>query len=105
EPLANTLIHKRITHEDGVLAFRTGREQRHRNPDQLLEPAHIFDALRRQLSPAPRPARRFIPTLHRLVDRLDARLRALRRRKMVELLAVESVAHANLELGQFVQYA
>ena len=50
------LIHEGIVHEDGVLALRAGREQRHRRADQLLEPPHIFDALGGKLGPdrAPR---------------------------------------------------
>ena len=44
------------------------------------------------------------PAFHRLVDRLDPRLRALRRRQMVERLAVEPVADADLELGQLVEH-
>ena len=40
----------------------------------------------------------------RLVDRLDARLRALRRRQIVDLAAVEPVADADLELRQLVEH-
>src|SRR5262245_1842569 len=96
-------IHEGIVHEDGVLALRACREQRNGGADQLLEAAHIFDALRRQLGPGPRSARRFAPAFHRLVDRLDASLGPLRRGQMVELATVEPVAHANLELGQLVE--
>src|SRR5262245_56794359 len=101
--LSLTSIHEGIVHEDGVLSLRTCREERNRGADQLLEAAHIFDALRRQLGPRPRAARRFAPALHRLVDRLDAGLRPLRRGQMVELASVEPVAHANLELWQLVE--
>src|SRR5581483_6387814 len=68
-------ICERVAHEDGVLALRAGREQRHRRPDQLLKPPHIFDALGGKLGPGACPARRLCPAFHRLVDRLDARLR------------------------------
>src|SRR6266540_89618 len=77
-----TSIHEGVVHEDDVLALGAGREQRHRRADQLLEPAHIFDALRRELGPGAGTARRLRPAFHGLIDRLDTRLRPLRRRQM-----------------------
>ena len=44
------------------------------------------------------------PAFHRLVDRLDAGLRPLRRRQMIERQPVEPVADADLELGQLVEH-
>ena len=46
----------------------------------------------------------FRPAFHGLVDRLDARLRRLRRRQVIDLAAVEPVADADLELGQLVEH-
>src|SRR6476646_11249847 len=75
-------IHEGIVHQDGVLALGAGGEERHRGLDQLLEPAHIFDALSRKLGPGAGAAGRLRPAFHGLVDRLDARLRRLRRREI-----------------------
>ena len=55
-------------------------------------------ALGRQFRPGARASGRFRPALHRLVDRLDAGLRSLRGRQVVDPLAVEPVADADLQL-------
>ena len=70
-------------------------EHRDRRADQFLDPAHVLDRLRGQLGPGARAGGRAAPALHLLVDRLDARLRTLARRKIVERLAVEPIADAD----------
>ena len=65
---------------------------------------HIFDALGGQLGPGAGALRRLRPALQRLVDRLDAGLRPLRRRQIVDLAPVEPVADADLELRQLVEH-
>ena len=97
-------IGERIPHQDRVLAFRRRRQQRHRTLDQFLDLAHVLHGLRRQLGPAPGPARRLRPALVRLVDRLDARLLLLPCRQAVEALAVELVADADLDLLKPVEH-
>ena len=55
---------ERIVHQNGILALRAGREQRHRAPDQFLDAADIFDRLRRQVGPGPRAGgRSFQPSM------------------------------------------
>ena len=49
--------------------------------------------------PGARTAGRFGPAFHGLVDRFDAGLRTLRGGKIIELLAVELIADADLELA------
>ena len=50
------------------------------------------------------PARRLRPAFQRLVDRLHARLRVAARRQVVDALAVEPVADADLELVEAVEH-
>lgn len=40
-----TLPLERIAHQDGILALRTGRQNRRRATDQFLDPAYVFDRL------------------------------------------------------------
>ncbi len=45
-------VRERIAHQDRVLALGAGRYQGHRAVDQLLDPADIFDRLRRAARPS-----------------------------------------------------
>src|SRR3546814_2410479 len=54
-------IRERITHEDGVLALRAGRNERDRAADQFLDPADIFDRLRREFRPTAGARRGVLP--------------------------------------------
>ena len=64
----------------------------------------ILYRLRRQVVPRPRAGRRGLPALHRLVDRLDSGLCALAARQIVDFLAVQHVADANLDLVEAVEH-
>ena len=56
-PLASRSGLEGIVHQDCVLPLRAGRQQRDRAAYQFLDPAHIFDRLRRQIAPrSGRPA-------------------------------------------------
>src|SRR6185437_14178492 len=78
--IGSALIIEGIADEDGVLALRAGREERDRRLDELLDAADVLDRGRRQIGPAPRPARRFRPALEGFVDGLERRLRGGPRR-------------------------
>ena len=58
----------------------------------------------RQIGPAAGASRRIRPALLLLVNRLDAGLRALRGRQMVELPPVQPVTDANLEFRHLVEH-
>ncbi len=90
-------------HQYGVLALGTGRQQGHRAAHQLLDATDIFDRLRRQLAPGARPRGLGLPPLHGLVDRLDLGLGVLASGQVIDLTAVEAIAHAHFQLVQAVQ--
>src|SRR5260221_8715847 len=86
---------KGIADEDGVLAFRAGREEGDRRLDQFLDAADILDRGRRQIGPAARPARRFRPALENLVDRFERGLRGGAPRQMVQRLPAAAIGGAD----------
>ena len=90
-------------HEYGVITLWTGRQQGDRRFNKLLNAAHIFYCLRRQLSPRARAAGCFLPTRKALVNRFDARLRRLRRWQSVNALAIEQIMRANIDLIKAVE--
>src|SRR5690606_38244967 len=94
----------RIGNKYGVVPLGAGRQERHRRADQLLDVADILDRLRRKIVPAARAGGGALPALERLVDRLDARLRALAGRQVVDDLAVEPVAGADLDFVHAVEH-
>src|SRR6185437_6731903 len=100
---------ERILYQDSILAFRAGGKQGDGTTHQFLDPADIFNGLRRQIRPGAGVGGRLLPALDGLVDRYHTGLRALAGRKMVDFLAVEPVADTdldriepveNVELGQ-----
>src|SRR4029077_3481590 len=86
-----------ILDQDSILAFRACGKQSNRTTHQFFDPANIFDRLRRQVGPGARIGGGFLPAFDRLVDRLDPRLSALARRQIVDFLAVEEIAGADLD--------
>jgi hypothetical protein len=87
-----------------VVAFRAGREERDRRADQFLDVTHVFDRLGGKLGPGARPGGGAAPAFEFLVDRLDPRLRALAGGQIVDHLAVEPVAGADLDLVEAVEH-
>src|SRR6267154_267466 len=105
----NSLSLKRVLDQNSILAFRAGGKQGDRATHQFLNPADIFNRLRRQIGPGTGIGGRLLPALDGLVDRLDPGLRALAGRQMVDFLAVQHITGAdldgvktveNIELGQ-----
>src|SRR6185312_6555260 len=94
---------ERVVHQDRVLALGAGRQQSDGAPDQFLDAAYILDRLRRQFGPGARPCSRGLPTLDRLVNRLDHGLTVLARRQMIDLATVKTVSNTNLKFLQPVQ--
>src|SRR6266850_2354562 len=94
---------ERVLYQNSILAFRAGGKQRDRATDQFLDPADIFDGLRRQIRPGAGVRRRLLPALDGLINRLDPRLRALTGRQMLDLAAVQPVAGADLDAIETVQ--
>src|SRR3984957_7286534 len=88
---------ERILHQDSILAFGTCGKQRNRTTHQFLHAADIFDRLRREVRPGAGVGGRLLPALDRLIDRLDAGLGALAGRQMVDFLAVQEIAGADLD--------
>src|SRR5918911_3388316 len=101
---SKALTLKWVTNKDNVFALGTRGQERHGRADQLLNPAHIFDGLGRELGPGARAGRRARPAFELLIDRLDARLRALAHREVIEIAAVEPVAHADPEGLEAVEH-
>src|SRR5258708_20676828 len=94
---------KRILYQNSILAFRGGGKQGDRAANKFLDPADIFDGLRRQIRPGAGIGGRLLPAFDGLVDRLDPGLRALAGRQVIDLLAVELVANANLDAVEAVE--
>src|ERR1700710_867442 len=88
---------ERVLYQNSILAFRAGGKQCNRTTYEFLDPADVFNGLRRQIRPGASIGGRLLPAFDGLVDRLDPRLRALARRQMVDLLAVQHVADADLD--------
>src|SRR5215469_567050 len=97
-------IRERVAHEDGVLTFRTGGEDRHGRADQFLDAADVFDRVGRQIDPGTRAARAFAPTLQRLVNRFDFRLRGHTSGQMVVDFAGAAIGGAKLDLVKAVEH-
>src|SRR6185437_9595318 len=93
---AELSVDEGVAHQDGVFALGAGGEKRHRRADQLLDAADIFDGGGRELGPASRAARGFAPPLQRLVNRCDARLVVGIGGKVIQRVAAQPVAHAQL---------
>src|SRR5690606_39342174 len=97
-------VGERIAHEDRVVALGAGRNRGHGALDQFLDPADVLDRLRREVGPAPRPGGALAPAVHLLVDRLAFRLLGGVRREVVDHLAAQPVAGANLERLEPVEH-
>src|SRR3546814_6497317 len=91
-------IRERITHEDGVLALRAGRNERDRAADQFLDPADIFDRLRREFRPTAGARRGVLPAFDAFIDRLRLRLVLRMGGEIVEVPVADPVADADLQL-------
>src|SRR5262249_47964208 len=94
---------ERVVHENSVLAIRTGGQECHRTADQFLDPPYVFHRLCRQFGPGASASRGVLPSFHRLVNRLDSRLRAPTRRKIVDFAAVGAITDTNLDLVEAVE--
>src|SRR5712691_6029085 len=104
-----TLSLERVLDQNSIFAFRAGGKQSDWATHQFLDPTDVFDGLRRQVRPGAGIGGRLLPAFDSLVDRLNSGLRALAGRQMVDFLAVQGVAGAdldrieaieNVELGQ-----
>src|SRR5258705_5811769 len=104
-----TLSLERVLDQNSIFAFGAGGKQSDWAAHQFLDPTDIFDGLRRQVRPGAAIGGRLLPPLYSLVDRLNSGLRALAGRQMVDFLAVQGIAGAdldrieaieNVELGQ-----
>src|SRR5579864_1414793 len=98
-----------ILHKNSILAFWAGGKQGDRTTHQFLDPANILNRLRGQIGPGAGMSGRFLPTFDCLIDRRHPRLRAFTGRQVVDVLAAQPVAGAdldriesvkNIELGQ-----
>src|SRR6267378_4266818 len=104
-----TLSLERVLDQNSIFAFGAGGKQSDWAAHQFLDPTDIFDGLRRQVRPGAGIGGRLLPAFDSLVDRLNSGLRALAGRQMVDFLAVQGIAGAdldrieaieNVELGQ-----
>src|SRR5215212_5008790 len=102
EPVPSTL--EGVPHENRVVPFRGGGEHRHRTSDEFLHPPHVLDSLSGQVRPGSRSGGRFAPALHILIDRLHAGLRTLARREVIEHFPVQTIAHADPQPLEPVEY-
>ena len=66
----NGLVDKGIAHQDRVVPFRRGRNQRHRAFDQFLNALDILDRVGGQIGIGARAGGAFAPAGHVFVDRL-----------------------------------
>src|SRR5579862_2604910 len=64
----------------------------------------VLDCSRRQIVPGARAGSRNGPAVHFLIDRLDARLRALRRGKVVDSPPVEIIPNGDANLRESVEH-
>src|SRR5467141_2954346 len=104
-----TLSLERVLDQNSIFAFGAGGKQSDWATHQFLDPTDVFDGLRRQVRPGAGIGGRLLPAFDSLVDRLNSGLRTLAGRQMVDFLAVQGVAGAdldrieaieNVELGQ-----
>ena len=92
-----------VLNENSILAFRAGGKQGDRASDQFLDPADIFNGLGRQVRPGTGVGGRFLPAFDGLIDWNHTGLGALAGRQMVDLLAVQHVAGADLDTVEAVE--
>src|SRR5258705_8936471 len=92
-----TLSLERVLDQNSIFAFGAGGKQSDWAAHQFLDPTDIFDGLRRQVRPGAAIGGRLLPPLYSLVDRLNSGLRALAGRQMVDFLAVQGIAGADLD--------
>ena len=78
-------------------------KQRNGTTHQFLDPADIFDGLGRQIRPGTGIGGRLLPAFDRLIDRHHPGLGALAGRQMVDFLAVQHVAGADLDRVEAVE--
>ena len=64
---------------------------------------YILDGLSGKIIPRSCPGRRVPPSLHGLVDRLDTRLIAFYRRKIVNFTAIEPISDGNFDFAETVK--
>src|SRR5215475_11507106 len=98
-----SLSFERVLDEDSILAFGACGKQGDRTTHQFLDPADVFDGLGGQIGPRAGIGGGLFPTFYSLVDRHNASLCALPGRQMVDLLAVQIIAGANLDRIEAVQ--
>src|SRR5712671_5254539 len=98
-----TLSLERVLDQNSIFAFRAGGKQSDWATHQFLDPTDIFDGLRRQVRPGAGIGGRLLPAFDSLVDRLNSGLGALAGRQMVDFLAVQHVAGADLDRVEPVQ--
>src|SRR5712671_3140389 len=92
-----TLSLERVLDQNSIFAFGAGGKQSDWAAHQFLDPTDIFDGLRRQVRPGAGIGGRLLPAFDSLVDRLNSGLRALAGRQMVDFLAVQGIAGADLD--------
>src|SRR5258705_9886626 len=86
---------KRVLDQNSILAFRAGGKQSDWATHQFLDPADIFDGLRRQICPGAGIGGLLLPSFDGLVDRLYSGLRPLARRRMGDFLSGQSTPQAD----------
>src|SRR3982075_3093637 len=94
---------ERVLYQNSILAFRAGGKQGDWAAHQFLDPADIFDGLGRQIGPGTGVGGRLLPALDGLVDRHHPGLGALAGRQMVDFLAVQHIAGADLDTVEAVE--
>src|SRR5882757_1165529 len=97
------LVFERVSHQDRVLAFRTGREQGHWAPHQLLDTANVLDGLRRKFRPGAGPCCCSLPACHRLVDWHDSSLSMLARRQIVDIPTIQAIPDTDPNLRETIE--
>src|SRR5690606_35286106 len=103
QTLVASLILERISHQNCVLAFRARGQDCYRCTDEFLNMAHILDCLGWKIVPATSALGCIVPTFEAFIDRLKTRLCALACRQIINHLAIEPVAVADLDLFHAIQ--
>ena len=93
---APALVHEGIAHQDSVVTFRAGRNQRHRALDQLLHALDVLDRVGGQIGERPRARRAFAPAVHFFVNGFNRGLIRRMRGKVIDHVVVEAIAGADL---------
>src|SRR4029077_3395554 len=94
---------ERVVHQNCVFPLGTGRQQCDRTIAQFLDSTHILYRLRGQFGPRPCAGGRTFPSLDRLVNRVNPRLRGGACRKIVDFTPVESIADADFYLVEPIE--